>query len=134
MPVPVTGGAGYIGSQTVLELTDAGETIVVLDNLSIGFEAAVLPTAKLVVVDVGNANRLGYCHNNTCQNAGADNRRLRGPHLIAHAHQLQIAYSLCAATSDLMAVKWLCSPKRKFDYSNRSAVVDAQQEPLDAEP
>lgn len=63
MPVPVTGGAGYIGSQTVLELTDAGETVVVLDNLSTGFEAAVLPTAKLVVGDVGNANPLGYYHN-----------------------------------------------------------------------
>ena len=45
MPVLVTGGAGYIGSQTVLELTDAGETVVVLDNLSTGFEAAVPPTA-----------------------------------------------------------------------------------------
>jgi UDP-glucose 4-epimerase len=96
MPVLVTGGAGYIGSQTVLELADAGETVVVLDNLSTGFEAAVPPTAKLVVGDVGNpillasvitehkidaiihfagsvvvpesvANPLGYYHNNTCQ-------------------------------------------------------------------
>ena len=35
MTVLVTGGAGYIGSHMVLELLEAGEKIVVLDNLSI---------------------------------------------------------------------------------------------------
>jgi len=34
MTVLVTGGAGYIGSHMVLELVDAGERVVVLDNLS----------------------------------------------------------------------------------------------------
>ena len=58
MSVLVTAGAGYIGSQKVLELTDAGETVVVLDNLSTGFEAAVPPSAKLVVGDVGNPTLL----------------------------------------------------------------------------
>jgi UDP-glucose 4-epimerase len=96
MSVLVTGGAGYIGSQTVLELIDAGETVVILDNLSTGFEAAVPPAAKLVVGDVGDptllasvmadheidaiihfagsvvvpesvANPLGYYDNNTCR-------------------------------------------------------------------
>ncbi len=33
-PVLVTGGAGYIGSHTCLELLNAGETVVVVDNLS----------------------------------------------------------------------------------------------------
>ena len=38
MTVLVTGGAGYIGSHTVLELLDAGEPApVVLDDLSTGF-------------------------------------------------------------------------------------------------
>ena len=37
MTVLVTGGAGYIGSHTVHELVDAGERVVVLDNLSTGF-------------------------------------------------------------------------------------------------
>ncbi len=34
MNILVTGGAGYIGSHTCLELLEAGETVVVLDNLS----------------------------------------------------------------------------------------------------
>ncbi|MGD8926946.1 MAG: UDP-glucose 4-epimerase GalE [Thioalkalispiraceae bacterium] len=38
----VTGGAGYIGSHTVRQLGEAGEKIVVLDNLSTGFEKAIL--------------------------------------------------------------------------------------------
>jgi UDP-glucose 4-epimerase len=37
----VTGGAGYIGSHMVLSLLDAGESPVVLDNLSTGFRKSV---------------------------------------------------------------------------------------------
>ena len=40
MTVLVTGGAGYIGSHTVHALADAGERVVVLDNLSTGFASA----------------------------------------------------------------------------------------------
>lgn len=38
----VTGGAGYIGSHVVKLLGERGENIIVLDNLSTGFENAVL--------------------------------------------------------------------------------------------
>ena len=41
MAVLVTGGAGYIGGHMTLGLIDAGETVVVLDNLSTGFAWAV---------------------------------------------------------------------------------------------
>ena len=41
MSVLVTGGAGYIGGHMALGLLDAGETVVVLDNLSTGFAWAV---------------------------------------------------------------------------------------------
>ena len=34
MPVLVTGGAGYIGSHTCVELLNAGYDIVVVDNFS----------------------------------------------------------------------------------------------------
>ena len=54
MSILVTGGAGYIGSDMVLELTDAGERVVVLDNLSTGFRWAVHSSVELVVGDVGD--------------------------------------------------------------------------------
>jgi len=54
MPILVTGGAGYIGSHMVYELTAAGERVVVLDNLSTGFEWAIAPAATLVVGDIGD--------------------------------------------------------------------------------
>lgn len=38
MTVLITGGAGYIGSHAVLAFLDAGETPVVVDNLSTGFD------------------------------------------------------------------------------------------------
>jgi len=54
MTVLVTGGAGYIGSHMVLELVDAGERVVVLDNLSTGFRWAIAEQATLVVGDTGD--------------------------------------------------------------------------------
>ncbi len=47
MSILVTGGAGYIGSHMVWHLVDAGEEVVVVDNLSTGFEWAVAPEARL---------------------------------------------------------------------------------------
>ena len=55
MGVLVTGGAGYIGGHMVLGLLDAGERVVVLDNLSTGFRWAVPPEARLVVGDIGDS-------------------------------------------------------------------------------
>ena len=47
--VLVTGGAGYIGSHAVLALLDAGHRVVVVDNLSTGFDWLVDPRATLVL-------------------------------------------------------------------------------------
>jgi UDP-glucose 4-epimerase len=52
MPVLVTGGAGYIGSHAVLALLDAGWPVVVIDNLSTGFEWAVPKAARFVRGDI----------------------------------------------------------------------------------
>lgn len=94
MTVLVTGGAGYIGSHMVLELVDRDEPVVVIDNLSTGFEWAIHENARLVQGDIGDqpfvesvmednhvdavihfagsiivpesvADPLGYYHNNT---------------------------------------------------------------------
>ena len=94
MTILVTGGAGYIGSHMVHELTDAGERVVVLDNLSTGFRylipgsvpfvngstgdrdlvmktierngvTAIIHFAASVVVPDSVANPLGYYRNNT---------------------------------------------------------------------
>jgi UDP-glucose 4-epimerase len=54
MSVLVTGGAGYIGSHMALELLDAGERAVVLDNLSTGLARAVPKEAELIEGDVGD--------------------------------------------------------------------------------
>ena len=54
MSVLVTGGAGYIGGHMVLALLDAGEKVVVLDNLSTGFRWAVPDAATFVQGDFGD--------------------------------------------------------------------------------
>ena len=54
MAILVTGGAGYIGSHMVLDLLDAGEEVVVLDNLSTGFRWAVPDRAAFVHGDIGD--------------------------------------------------------------------------------
>ena len=58
MTVLVTGGAGYIGSHMAHALVDAGERVVVLDNLTTGFEWAVPPGASLVVGETGDERRV----------------------------------------------------------------------------
>jgi UDP-glucose 4-epimerase len=54
MSVLVTGGAGYIGSHMVHALVDAGEPVVVIDNLSTGFSNFLPEGVPLAVGDAGD--------------------------------------------------------------------------------
>ena len=54
MTILVTGGAGYIGSHMVHELVDAGEPVVVLDNLSTGFRILIPKSVPFVPGSTGD--------------------------------------------------------------------------------
>jgi UDP-glucose 4-epimerase len=56
MTVLVTGGAGYIGSHMVHALVEAGESTVVIDNLSTGFSAFLPQAVQMFIGDAGDEN------------------------------------------------------------------------------
>jgi UDP-glucose 4-epimerase len=56
MTVLVTGGAGYIGSHMVLALAEAGESVVVIDNLSTGFSTSLPEGIPLFIGDAADEN------------------------------------------------------------------------------
>ncbi len=58
MKVLVTGGAGYIGSVVTSQLVEAGDSVVVLDNLYQGHRAAVHPEAHFVEGDLADKGLL----------------------------------------------------------------------------
>ncbi|HLJ96173.1 MAG TPA: UDP-glucose 4-epimerase GalE [Gemmataceae bacterium] len=59
MRILVTGGAGYIGSHTVLLLLSRGHDVYVYDNLSMGHRQAV-PADRLIEGDLGDRARLDH--------------------------------------------------------------------------
>ena len=52
MKILVFGGAGYIGSHTVLELLDCGYNVVVFDNFSTGEKLNIDPRAEVFEGDI----------------------------------------------------------------------------------
>jgi UDP-glucose 4-epimerase len=56
MTVLVTGGAGYIGSHMVCALAEAGESVVVVDNLSTGFSHMLPEGVPLFIGDAADEN------------------------------------------------------------------------------
>lgn len=58
MKILVTGGAGYIGSITVRELLKQNYEVVVIDNLSSGYQKSLPPDATLIINDINNSKTL----------------------------------------------------------------------------
>jgi UDP-glucose-4-epimerase GalE len=59
MSLLITGGAGYIGSHITRLLAESGESVIVLDNLSLGHRGAIItPEVKLVEADINDAATL----------------------------------------------------------------------------
>ena len=93
MTILVTGGAGYIGSQIVHDLVDAGESVVVFDNLSSGRRGALPAGVPLIVA--GGADR-------TTRNLVADAFATASP-LAAGVSEIEIA--------DGERFSWLADPQ-----------------------
>ena len=58
MKILVTGGLGYIGSHTCVELVNAGYDVVILDNLS---------NSKIEVLDKIEVGQKVYFPNTSCR-------------------------------------------------------------------
>ena len=58
MKILLTGGAGFIGSHVTDELIAKGNDVVIIDNLSTGFEYNINPEAKFVKTDITDFKKI----------------------------------------------------------------------------
>ena len=128
----VTGGAGYIGSHMVLELLDAGEYVVVLDNLSTGHEWAVDKRAIFVKGDVADMRLVeALCNEHTVDSI----IHFAGSIVVTESVENPLKYyaNNTAASRNLIEAAVNASVKN-FIFSSTAAVYGmAGLEPVDEE-
>jgi len=106
MRILVTGGAGYIGSHTVLELLEAGHDVTVVDNLENGSEEALRRVERLT-------GRALAFHQADVRDAAALDRVLA-----AAKHQAVIHFAGLKAVGESVE-----QPLRYHDNNVRGAIV-----------
>ncbi len=120
MTILVTGGAGYIGSHIVLELLAYDERVVVVDNLSTGFDWALPDEVTLETADVGNQERIA---NILADHAITEVIHLAGSSVIPDSITDPLAYyaNNCVATHALLGA-CLEAKVKHFIFSSTAAV------------
>ena len=58
MNILLTGGAGYIGSHTIIELDKAGHSVVVVDNLVNSNPESLRRVTKIIGKEISHFKRL----------------------------------------------------------------------------
>src|ERR1700716_2371694 len=120
MTVLVTGGAGYIGSHTVQALAEAGESVVVIDNLSTGFSASLPKCVPPFIGDVADENLV----EGVISSHGVDSIiHFAGSVVVADSMRDPLAYyrNNTMATRSLLNAAVKCGVKR-FLFSSTAAV------------
>lgn len=129
MNILVTGGAGYIGSHTVHQLTEQGHTIVVYDNLTKGHAAAVTSRAILVVGDIRDRELLTQTiQENKIQaviHFAADSLVGESMEQPAKYYQNNVVATLC-----LLETMIACDVKRLVFSSTAAVYGEPQQWPI----
>ncbi|MBB1093350.1 UDP-glucose 4-epimerase GalE [Rhodopseudomonas palustris] len=120
MTVLVTGGAGYIGSHTVLALVEAGESVVVIDNLSTGFSSFIPEGVPLFIGDAGDENLV----EGVIRNHGVDAIiHFAGSVIVADSMRDPLAYyrNNTMTSRNLLSAAVTCGVKN-FIFSSTAAV------------
>lgn len=122
----VTGGAGYIGSHTVLALCEAGRSVVVLDDLSTGSRGAV---PDFVTFVEGNAGDQALVENLISTEAVDSVIHFAGSILVEESVRAPLTYygnNFCVSRNLLEA----CGQAgvTRFIFSSTAAVYGAPEE------
>lgn len=103
MAILVTGGAGYIGSHTVVELQNAGYEVVVLDNLSNSSEKSLQRVEAITGKHVPFYKVFGYTKEFTFDRIGSSIATDMRKDLFSHIQSLSADYFDKTNTGELMS-------------------------------